>query len=92
MSRLHSSDRAQIRSERISLALTRAAFDGVKTLATMRNTTVNDFVASLVENVVTKNAPVIEEFTAAQKKFVASLDLKFDSCKGDGGGDDRENT
>ena len=88
MSRQRNADRQQIRSERISLAVTPAAFDGVKTLAAMQNTTVNDFVASLVENVVAKNSLVIEEFAAAQKNFVSRLDLNCDSVTFAGGGDD----
>lgn len=92
MSRPRNSDRAQIRSERISLALTPAAYDGVKTLATIQNVSVNDFVASLVESVVAKNLPVIEEFTITQKNFVARLDFDFDSgtCNV-GGADNAEN-
>ena len=91
MSRQRNDDRRQIRSERVSLALTPAAFEGVKTLATMQNTTVNDFVASLVENVVAKNSLVIEEFADAQKNFVSRLDLNCDSATFAGGGDDNEN-
>ncbi len=91
MSRPRNSDRNQIRNERISLAVTRATFDGVKTLAAMQGISTNDFIASLVESVVKKNAPVIEEFAAAQKSFVAKIDLNVDSGAVGNGGDNNEN-
>lgn len=92
MSRPRNSDRNQIRNERISLAVTRATFDGVKLLAAMQGISTNDFIASIVESVVKKNAPVIEEFAAAQKSFVTRLDLNFDSGAVGNGGDDNENS
>lgn len=86
MSRPRNIDRSQVRSERISLALTPTAIDGLRILAAMQNISVNDLISALVENVVKKNASVIKEFSDAQKKFVARLD--FDSCTSAGGGDD----
>lgn len=88
MSRPRNIDRSQVRSERISLALTPTAVDGLRILAAMQNLSVNDLISALVENVVKKNAPVIKEFSDAQKKFVARLDFDFDSCTSAGGGDD----
>lgn len=92
MSRPCYADSKEKRSERISLALTKSAFDGVKTLAAMQSISVNDLIASLVESVVKKNAPVIEEFNTAQKSFVTRLDLNFDSgTVGNGGDNNAEN-
>lgn len=88
MSRPRNADRQQVRSERISLAVTPATFDGVKLLAAMQGISTNDFIASLVESVVKKNAPVIKEFSDAQKQFVARLDFDFDSCTPTVGGED----
>lgn len=88
MSRPRNIDRSQVRSERISLALTPTAIDGLRILAAMQNLSVNDLISALVENVVKKNAPVIKEFSDAQKQFVARLDFDFDSCTSAGGGDD----
>lgn len=68
-------DRSKIRSERISLALTPDTFNGAKLLAAMKGISVNEFVSSLIEAVVTKNANVIAEFADAQSKAVASIDL-----------------
>lgn len=68
-------DRAAIRSERISLALTPDTFNGVKLLAAMNGISVNEFVSAMIGTVVTKNANVIAEFAAAQSKAVAAIDL-----------------
>lgn len=75
MPKPRNADRTQIRSERMSLALSPGAFNGVKLLAAMQGISVNEFVASMIENVVTKNETVIDEFAAAQRKALESIDL-----------------
>lgn len=57
MSRPRNIDRSQVRSERISLALTPTVLDGLKILAAMQNVSVNDLISALVENVVKKMRP-----------------------------------
>ena len=72
-------DRSKIRSERVSLALTPETFNGVRLLAAMKNISVNEFVSSMIEAVVSKNAKVIDEFADAQNKAVANIDLSFEA-------------
>lgn len=71
-------DRSQIRTKRISVMLKPAVYDGLNVLARTSGTSTSDLVSTLVEAVVSKNAAVIEEFTAAQTKARGAVDLIVD--------------
>lgn len=86
MARPRNTDRESVKSERISIALTPAIMSGATTLAQIQGTSLNDFVATLIENAVKKNAPVIEQFNAA-------LDVALASARAgikEGGGSDED--
>lgn len=68
-------ERAQVRSERVTVMLTPGTSDGVKMLARAKGLTVSDLISSLIDTVVKKNAAVIEEYAAAQIKFAAAINL-----------------
>lgn len=72
-------DRSQLRSKRFSVMLTPSAYDGLTVLARASGMSASDLVSTLVEAVVSKNAAVIEEFTAAQAKARGAVDLIVDN-------------
>ena len=59
----------EIRSRRISLAVTPKLYDSVNAMALIRRQSVNDFVIELLNRMASKNADVIEKFQA-EKDFV----------------------
>jgi hypothetical protein len=71
MARPRNTDRESVKSERVSIALTPAIMSGATTLAQIQGTSLNDFVATLIERAVKKNAPVIEKFNAALENALA---------------------
>lgn len=70
-------DRLQVRSERISTLLKPDVYSGLKVLAAAKGISASDLISTLVEAVVAKNSGVIEEFTAAQMKAAAAVDLSI---------------
>ena len=81
MARPKTFDRAAMRTEKISLALTQADLEGLQALAQIQGVSVNELLNSCVAVLVKKNSNVIESFQAAQAKAKASLVLDI------GGGD-----
>ncbi len=79
MARPRKDDRTQIRSERISLIVTPAILAGASTLAAIKGVSVNDFLATLIESIVKKNATVIEEFDEARRRASAAVRLDVDT-------------
>lgn len=75
MARPKKDDRKSIRSERISLALTPTAYDGITALATIRDTTVNNLIGEFCELLVAQNADVIKRFVAERDKAAAQINL-----------------
>lgn len=82
MGRPKTFDRAIIRTEKISLALTQADLEGLQALAQIQGVSVNELLNSIVAKIVKKNAPVIKQFQTAQAQAQASLDI--------GGGSDED--
>ena len=68
MSRPRTQNRADIRSERISLAVTPATYAGLRTLAEINGTSVNDLINSVVEQLVERNAVTIRNFDEARAR------------------------
>lgn len=68
MSRPRTQNRADIRSERISLAVTPATYAGLRTLAEINGTSVNDLINSVVEQLVERNAVTIRDFDEARAR------------------------
>lgn len=75
MPRARNNNRDSIRSERISLALTPAVFDGIKTLADIKAVTVNELLNAVAAELVKKNAVAIKEYDAARAKAAEKLNL-----------------
>lgn len=68
MSRPRTQNRADIRSERISLAVTPATYAGLRTLAEINGTSVNDLINSVVEQLFERNADTIRDFDEARAR------------------------
>jgi len=68
VSRPRTQNRADIRSERISLAVTPATYAGLRTLAEINGTSVNDLINSVVEQLVERNAVTIRNFDEARAR------------------------
>lgn len=79
MARPRTKDRESIRSERVSLALTPATYDGLIALAQCKACTVNDLLVGVIDKLVAKNATVIAEFKAAQDKAADAVNLSVDA-------------
>ena len=79
MARPRLEDRASIRSERVSLALPPATYDGLIALAQCKACTVNELVTRMLEHVVKQNESVIADFKAARDKACAAVNLSVDS-------------
>lgn len=62
-------------SERISLALTPATYDGIKTLADIKGLSVNDLLNSVADELVKKNAATIAEYEKHRTRLADSLNL-----------------
>ena len=88
MARPRNTDRESVKSERLSLTLTPALMSGATTLAQIQGTSLSDFVATLIEHAVKKNAPVIEKFNAALDTALA--DARAGITLEEGGGSDED--
>ena len=86
MARPRNTDRESVKSERLSLTLTPALMSGATTLAQIQGTSLSDFVATLIERAVKKNAFVIEKFDAALSTALA--DARAGITLEEGGGSD----
>lgn len=79
MSRPRSKERDNLRTERISLALTPVALSGITTLAQIKEISVNDLICGLIDNVIKKNAAVISDFNTARDKAASAVKLNVDA-------------
>ena len=75
MARPKIADRNTIRTERISLALTPATYDGIKTLADLKGISVNDLLNSVADELVKKNAATIAEYEKHRTRLADALNL-----------------
>lgn len=98
MPRPRTQNRADVRSERISLVLTPATYSGLRTLAEINGASVNDLLNSVVEQLVERNAVTIREFDEARARAANAVvwDVPFkpdiiDVAAQIEGGDDNEN-
>lgn len=81
MARPRTKDRESIRSERVSLALTPATYDGLIALAQCKACTVNDLLVGILDRLIEQNATVIADFKAAQDKAAAAVNLSVDAAQ-----------
>lgn len=79
MSRPRIKERDNLRTERISLALTPVALSGITTLAQIKEISVNDLICGLIDNVIKKNAAVISDFNTARDKAASAVKLNVDA-------------
>ena len=75
MPRPRFSDRAAVRSERTSLVLKPTTLDGIRILATIKDVSTNDLIASILDSIVERNQSIIDEFKAEQSAAAKRIDL-----------------
>ena len=75
MPRPKSQNRADNRTERISLALPPAIYDGIKSIAEIQGVTVNELLNSVAAELVKKNAVVIKDYDSMRTKVADALNL-----------------
>lgn len=78
MARTRNQNRANVRSERVSLVLTPAAYDGITALAQIRGVSVNDIINGVVEKLVAKNFAAIERYNSALADARDAITLDVD--------------
>ena len=81
MARPKIADRNTIRTERISLALTPATYDGINTLADLKGISVNDLLNSVADELVKKNAATIAEYEEHRARLADALNLSVTMCE-----------
>lgn len=65
------------RSERITLIMTPAEYEGLYSLAQMQDRTINEFCCAILSQVVKKNSAVIESFNADKQKHAEDIEVEF---------------
>lgn len=78
MARQRNQNRENMRTERVSLVLTPAAYDGLAALAQIRCTSVNDILNNMVEKLIAKNSGVIERYNEALANARAEVNIEVD--------------
>lgn len=68
-------DRSQVRSERISVLVRPAVFDGLKLLANATGSSASDLLSTLAEALVKNNAAVISKYSNAQREAADAVDM-----------------
>lgn len=68
-------DRSQVRSERISVLVRPAVFDGLKLLANATGSSASDLLSKLAEALVENNAAVISKYSNAQREAAEAVDM-----------------
>lgn len=76
MSRPRIKNSSEKRTERVSLVLTPDTYQAVAILAQIQGISVNNLIASILDGVIEKNAPVIEKFNAALTEARADVTLE----------------
>lgn len=64
---------AEKKNVRVSLMLTPPLYSDITTLARIKNTSVNELIYSLVEQLAKKNRTVIDEAGATMKNYAAQV-------------------
>ena len=75
MARPKEKNRENVRSERVSLVLTPANYDGINALAQIFGCSVNDVLNSVVEEIVKKNFDAITKYKAVVASARADVNL-----------------
>lgn len=78
MARQRNQNRENMRTERVSLVLTPAAYDGLAALAQIRCASVNDILNNMVEKLIAKNSGVIERYNEALANARAETNIEVD--------------
>ena len=82
MARIKYEDREKIRSERVSLVLTPATYDGIAALAHLSGGSINDVINCVLEQLVKKNYPAISRYKDAINAARADVNLSVDDLGG----------
>lgn len=61
------------RDSRITLSVTKEIYDGVRGLAQITDTSINDFVNVILAKTVEENADLLEQYNNARKKLLSSI-------------------
>lgn len=75
MGRPRNVDRAQVRSERVTVLLRPAVLDGLKLLAHATGGSVSDLLSSMGEALVKANAATIEKYADAQREAAEAVNM-----------------
>lgn len=68
---------ADKRSERATLLMTPAEYEGVAVLAELTGKTVNDFVCTILDSVLEENSAVIAKHIADRERNAANVNLSL---------------
>lgn len=69
--------------KRISVAMTEETYEGVKALAAVTGTTLNDYVFNLLTGEVKKNATVIQQLLLTKRAYEESVRALHEGTKKD---------
>ena len=73
MARPRNTDRSQIRDARLSLAVPSNVYDGLFSLAQMKDVSVNDLICSVLTRLVETNHEVIQAYSADKQRHAAKI-------------------
>lgn len=73
MARPRNADRSQIRNARLSLAVPSSVYDGLFSLAQMKDVSVNDLICSVLARLVDTNHEVIQAYSADKQKHASAI-------------------
>lgn len=62
-----------LRDTRISLSVPKEVADGVKLLAQLQNKSTNDFITSILQNILQANAPLIAQYEESKLNLLSNL-------------------
>lgn len=89
MARPRNADRSQIRNARLSLAVPASVYDGLFSLAQMKDVSVNDLICSVLARLVETNHEVIQAYSADKKRHAAQIvPIDFDAEAAQDNGED----
>ena len=73
MARPRNTDRSQIRDARLSIAVPSNVYDGLFSLAQMKDVRVNDLICSVLTRLVETNLEVIQAYSADKQRHAAQI-------------------